>query len=95
VSLEGGDQSVVPGASASLSVLRTTTIGDVTVNLFVTPDTSGFSVPPSVVIEAGSEEGLFNVVLTEEAVAFVDIVILPPSGYVLGDPSKVRLTAQE
>jgi len=95
VSLEGGDQSVVPGASASLSVLRTTTIGDVTVNLFVTPDTSGFSVPPSVVIEAGLDEALFNVVLTEEAVGFVDIVILPPNGYVLGEPSKVRLTVQE
>ena len=95
VSLEGGDQSVAPGASASLSVQRTTTIGDVTVNLFVTPDTTGFSVPPSVVIEADSDEGLFSVELTEDAVGFVDIVILPPAGYVLGDPYKVTVTAQE
>jgi hypothetical protein len=93
--LVGEDQSVAPGASASLSVQRNTDSADVTVDLFVTPDTTGFSVPRSVVIEEGSFVGVFNVVLTEDAVGFVDIVILPPDGYVLGDPSKVRVTAQE
>lgn len=95
VSIVGGDQSVVLGASARLLVQRNTEIGEVTVDLFVTPDTTGFSVPASVVIEEGSFDGFFTVDLTAEAVGFVDIVILPPSGYVLGDPSRIRVTAVE
>jgi len=93
VSLEGGDQSVVQGGTASFSVRRSAGVEELEVLILATPSSDGFLIPSTVTIEAGESGALFDVVATAVS-GSVDITILPPEGYTLTSPFSANIVIQ-
>jgi hypothetical protein len=91
VELVGGNQLVSTGANATFSVTRSDLAGEASVNILATPDSAGFSLPPSVTIVEGTGTQVFDVGVTAES-GSIEISILPPTGYQLSEPFSATIT---